>query len=161
MADQIIILSAKGGIRAQGQWLDLIKKGMINDDFIMNPTAHEGHVIADGGNKPIPKVLQGPSANDTADLHRQTGDLSLYSYYGRAIGAKIGILSLCLSLSYSLCAYLPRKCKPYQQLSCCLRSPEIWIKWYTSGTISNATVFCVVFAVFAIAACLSIFSSAW
>ena len=110
LADNIIVLTKDGHLRAQGKWNDLRSRGVLNDDFIKSRQSLDSEPSAEKV-KSAPKALKGASANDIADLQRQTGDISLYLYYGKTIGSKMssGVLA-----SVAFCAvaqYFPRGSK--------------------------------------------------
>lgn len=111
-ADQIIVLDVDGHISQQGKFDDLrIQGGFVSSLVLPDmPTEERKTSPKDAAKrKPLPKVLQGPSANDIADLTRRTGDISLYRYYFASIGWKISLallLTVCLN---TLGSSFPRK----------------------------------------------------
>jgi ATP-binding cassette, subfamily C (CFTR/MRP), member 1 len=57
---------------------------------------------------PVPKILQGPSANDVEDRTRQIGDGSVYKYYLASIGWKLELIVAGLIVLYVLALKFPR-----------------------------------------------------
>ena len=112
LADNIIVLTKDGNLRAQGRWSDLTSRGVLNDDFIKSGQSLDSESSAEKV-KPVPKALKGASTNDVADLQRQTGDISLYLYYGKTVGSKMSSIVLA---SVAFCAvnqFFPRRSKAY------------------------------------------------
>jgi ATP-binding cassette, subfamily C (CFTR/MRP), member 1 len=117
LADNIIILDKDGKAIEQGAF-DTLR---ARDGFVGRLALHPEILEADPGSiqtedtssvkapPTAPKVLLGPSANDVADLTRQTGDVSVYKYYLKSIGWKIGLANAMGSLVYMFGSKFPCK----------------------------------------------------
>lgn len=99
LADNIIVLDKSGKTIEQGTFADLRSQNGFVSQLVLHPglleparaeVASSTTVSAAG----TPKILQGPSANDAADLARKTGDYSVYKYYIKSIGWKIGLANV-------------------------------------------------------------------
>lgn len=96
LADNIIVLDKGGKTVEQGTFSELRSQNGFVSQLVLHPELLEplrAEVSSSTTASPagIPKVLQGPSANDAADLARKTGDISVYKYYVKSIGWKIGL----------------------------------------------------------------------
>jgi len=87
---------------------------------------------------PLPKALRGPSANDIEDLTRRTGDISVYKYYFASIGWKL-TSGLVLTVAINTLAS---------------SFPQVWLKWFTDGTVKGVPLFASFYAVFVITSLL-------
>jgi ATP-binding cassette subfamily C (CFTR/MRP) protein 1 len=117
LADNIIVLDKDGKAIEQGTF-DALR---ARDGFVGRLTLHPEILGVDPGSRETedsssvkapptaPKVLLGPSANDMADLTRQTGDVSVYKYYLKSIGWKIGLANAMGSLVYMFGSKFPCK----------------------------------------------------
>lgn len=99
LADNIIVLDKSGRAIEQGTFADLRSQNGFVSRLVLHPELLESGksevASSTAVSAPsIPKILQGPSANDAADLARKTGDISVYKYYIKSIGWKIGLANL-------------------------------------------------------------------
>jgi ATP-binding cassette subfamily C (CFTR/MRP) protein 1 len=106
------VLDVNGHISQQGKFDDLrTQEGFVSSLVLPDTSTEKKKMLPRDPvkRKPFPKALQGPSANDIADLARRTGDISLYKYYFASIGWKISLallLTVCLN---TLGSSFPRK----------------------------------------------------
>jgi ATP-binding cassette, subfamily C (CFTR/MRP), member 1 len=117
LADNIIVLDNNGKTSEQGTFDQL----RASDGFVAKLVLHPEILDSDPRSIPtedtisgyesatIIKAFQGPSANDMADLARQTGDISVYKYYLKSIGWKIAMVNAMGSTVYILGKTFPCK----------------------------------------------------
>jgi ATP-binding cassette subfamily C (CFTR/MRP) protein 1 len=112
LADNIIVLDPSGRISEQGSFTYLRQKDGFVSRLMLQPELLERHSerSSDSTQKGpvVPKVLQGPSANDMADRTRRIGDASVYKYYLAAIGWKLGLWVIVLLALYTVTLKFPR-----------------------------------------------------
>jgi len=117
LADNIIVLDKSGKAIEQGTFPKLRTSSGFVSRLILHPEILDPHTGSPpieenpSGTAPvsIPKAFQGPSANDIADLARQTGDISVYKYYLKSIGWKIALVNATGSLLYTFGNRFPCK----------------------------------------------------
>ena len=120
LADNIIVLDKAGKAIEQGTFAKLRSSAGFVSRLVLHPEILDPQAgsipmeDAPSGIAPasIPKAFQGPSANDIADLARQTGDISVYKYYLKSIGWKIGLINASGSLLYTFGNRFPCKNGP-------------------------------------------------
>jgi ATP-binding cassette, subfamily C (CFTR/MRP), member 1 len=118
LADNIIVLDNDGKAIEQGTFSNLRSSDGFVGRLSLHPEILESDPISKTAEdtaafKAPPaalKVLQGPSANDIADLTRQTGDISVYKYYLKSIGWTFGLANAMGSIIYMFGSKSPRKC---------------------------------------------------
>jgi hypothetical protein len=115
IADNIIVLDANGHISEQGSFESLRSKDGFVSKVILHPDIldqssstrlSEGESATKAST--IPRILQGTTANDVADLTRRIGDIAVYKYYLAAIGWKLGWSVTVMSFIYMLAQKFPR-----------------------------------------------------
>jgi ATP-binding cassette subfamily C (CFTR/MRP) protein 1 len=83
-ADQIVILDSTGHITDQGTFDNLKARRRLSDSILWSKIGDKSGKEPEVVRKPLAKAaasVKGPTANDFADLTRQTGDVSVYKYY--------------------------------------------------------------------------------
>jgi ATP-binding cassette subfamily C (CFTR/MRP) protein 1 len=116
LADNILVLDKDGKVVEQGTFEYLRSRDGFVSKLMLHPELLESKSRsgdAEDASQKVPaaavaKVLRGPSANDAADLARQTGDISVYKYYLKSIGWKIGLANGIGSLVFMLGTKTPR-----------------------------------------------------
>jgi ATP-binding cassette subfamily C (CFTR/MRP) protein 1 len=99
LADNILALDKDGKVVEQGTFDYLRSRDGFVSKLMLHPELLKSGSRSDDTENTlqkmpaaaVAKVLPGPSANDAADLARQTGDISVYKYYLKSIGWKIGL----------------------------------------------------------------------
>jgi hypothetical protein len=99
LADNILVLDKDGKVVEQGTFDYLrsrdgfVSKLMLHPELLKSGSRSDDteNILQKMPAAAVAKVLPGPSANDAADLARQTGDISVYKYYLKSIGWKIGL----------------------------------------------------------------------
>lgn len=99
LADNILVLDKDGKVVEQGTFDYLRSRDGFVSKLMLHPELLKSGSRSDDTENTlqkmpaaaVAKVLPGPSANDAADLTRQTGDISVYKYYLKSIGWKIGL----------------------------------------------------------------------
>jgi ATP-binding cassette subfamily C (CFTR/MRP) protein 1 len=99
LADNILVLDKDGKVVEQGTFDYLRSRDGFVSKLMLHPELLKSGSRSDNTENTlqkmpaaaVAKVLPGPSANDAADLARQTGDISVYKYYLKSIGWKIGL----------------------------------------------------------------------
>ncbi len=123
LADNIIVLDKDGKLIEQGTFKTLrSREGFVNR-LMLHPELLESEAKSEfkeektspKGPAAVPKDLRGPSPNDVADLTRQTGDVSVYKYYLKSIGWKIGLANVASSFIYTLGTKFTR-----EYFQCCM-----------------------------------------
>ncbi|KJZ80040.1 hypothetical protein HIM_00754 [Hirsutella minnesotensis 3608] len=117
-ADHIIILDGgrilnQGSINELRDSISSLQHEQVDHDASSSPLS-ESHL----DQKKPERLTQTPNGEEEDDLsHRRTGDTSLYLYYFRSIGWKLGLAALTLAV---IAAFLA-------QFS------QIWLKWWTES----------------------------
>lgn len=119
LADNILVLDKGGKVAEQGTFEYLRSRDGFVSKLMLPPELLESASRSDekeNTSQKVPaaaaavaKVLRGPSANDAADLARQTGDISVYKYYLKSIGWKIGLANAIGSFVFMLGTKSPRE----------------------------------------------------
>lgn len=116
LADNILVLDKDGKVIEQGTYEYLksttgfVSQLVLHPELLKpEPIVFEDVSAARPNSASIPKILEGPSANDAADLARRTGDISIYKYYIKSIGLKYGLICFGVTVAYNLANRSPRK----------------------------------------------------
>ncbi|KAK0620994.1 P-loop containing nucleoside triphosphate hydrolase protein [Immersiella caudata] len=107
LADWLIILG-NGGIKYQGIWANLRQDAKQVLKLDINRYSQNGTAEKE---PEVDKTLQSQTlklAEATDDLSRATGDISLYGYYLRAVGARNFFILLACTFSYSFFVTFPQ-----------------------------------------------------
>lgn len=116
LSDHIIVLGSDGRTSEQGSFDNLRSKDGFVSKIIRSPEilqskpdgAQRSEIVSKPRAPPTARNLQGPTANDAADLNRRIGDTSVYKYYLRAIGWKIALVNVSGAVVWMLGANFPR-----------------------------------------------------
>jgi ATP-binding cassette subfamily C (CFTR/MRP) protein 1 len=118
LADKVVVLGSDGSILEQGTFEDLrsqdgfISKLLLHPELLLsNTNTRVGDDIESKKKLTVPdnKPIRSATVNDTADLTRRIGDLSVYKYYLKAIGWKIALTIASACIVSSLATTFPRK----------------------------------------------------
>ena len=109
-----MVLDPRGrGVAEQGSWEHLrAQEGFVSKLLPTSISEDDGKkqvVPTRDDNKPLPKAVRGPSANDVADLTRQIGDVAVYKYYFASIGWKLTLQLLVTISANTVATTLLRK----------------------------------------------------
>jgi ATP-binding cassette subfamily C (CFTR/MRP) protein 1 len=160
LADNIIVLDKDGKTIEQGKFAEL----RARSGFVSRLVLHPDILYSDTGSVPtadnpsgiaptsIPKAFQGPSANDVADLARQIGDVSVYKYYLKSIGWKIGMANAMGSIVYMFGSKITRTCSLLYKSLANMVSAALWLNLYADGGISSLSVFTIGYVAFTVVA---------
>jgi len=119
LADHIIVLDENGSVAEQGSWEDLrARAGYISTVVLKEPPSGErskklqnGTDAADQDENEDAKDEESPSSPETErmlDMARKTGDITLYSYYFRAVGpGRLFLLTFSLLVYSALAGLIP------------------------------------------------------
>jgi ATP-binding cassette subfamily C (CFTR/MRP) protein 1 len=108
-------LETGGRISEQGSFGALRAKGGFVSNVVLHPDLLEQGsakpVEEDSPKKasPLPKIFQGPTANDVAERTRRVGDFAVYKYYYAAIGWKLFLSIMALATIYMVTGNFPCK----------------------------------------------------
>ncbi|WPH03197.1 Hypothetical protein R9X50_00607300 [Acrodontium crateriforme] len=142
LADRILVLG-NSGIFAQGEWSNIkATNGNIVDSIVEQPKAgiaDEYHQIA------AINISEQMVEDRQADVTRKTGDITIYAYYLRSIGAKN-------------CSMLVLGCSAY---AFAVIFPQYWLKWWTEANGTNMWFYVVGFALLSFTAWLSTSMITW
>ncbi|KAK4088636.1 hypothetical protein Purlil1_7187 [Purpureocillium lilacinum] len=115
LADQIALLD-EGQIKSIGSWQDF--QGQLTEirkfTFDGNDT-EKAHVVHGESPQEQAKALRNRDAQQ--DLHRKTGDFSLYGYYVKSAGIWSALLVIGCTSTYSFF----------------ITAPTYWLKWWTGS----------------------------
>jgi ATP-binding cassette subfamily C (CFTR/MRP) protein 1 len=118
LADKVVVLGSDGSILEQGTFEDLRSQDGFISKLLLHPELLLSHTNTGVGDnieskkKPTisdNKPIRGAAVNDTADLTRRIGDLSVYKYYLKSIGWKIALTIASACIISSLAQTFPRK----------------------------------------------------
>ncbi|PVH85137.1 putative multidrug resistance protein [Cadophora sp. DSE1049] len=144
LADNILILGADGSMIEQGTFEELRNRDSelinsvlnqeqpqppTNDDLPDEEEVHEHK-------SPFAVKAKPASDNETADLTRRIGDLSVYNYYLKSIGWKIALINVVTALVWTLGSNFP----------------SLWLTWYANHSVQEVGLFIGIYVATAVVA---------
>ncbi|KAH7420082.1 putative multidrug resistance protein, partial [Cadophora sp. MPI-SDFR-AT-0126] len=142
LADNILILGADGSMIEQGTFQELRdrKLELINSvlDQLQQPTNHDlaDQQEAHEHRSPAGNQVKTASDNETADLTRRIGDISVYGYYLKSIGWKIALANVATALVWTVGSNFP----------------PLWLTWYANHTVQEVGLFIGIYVTTAVVA---------
>lgn len=160
-------MDAGGCVSEQGSFEELRSKDGFVSKVILHPD-----LLEQGSAKPVedeskkvsvPKILQGPTANDVAERTRRIGDFAVYKYYYAAIGWKLMLSIMASATVYMVTGNFPCKlgCSETLIYNADFDSIALWLNWYSDGAIKSVALFSTIYAVAAIVSILSMAAALW
>jgi ATP-binding cassette, subfamily C (CFTR/MRP), member 1 len=110
LADEIVVLDAKGCVSKQGPFEPMLLTDQATKSE--QPGLSDNADNADKSPSPTKKEIAVPkllTPEIISDMSRQTGDIAVYSYYLRAIGWRLVLGACFIILVYTFSASFPRE----------------------------------------------------
>ena len=114
LADNIVVIAQNGRVAEYGTFDNLrAQGGYFNSELVRRFKADEerdGQSEMFAGEK-CRNAVEAPTSDDLVDLTRRTGDTSIYGYYFKSIGWRLGLSFACLTTARAFGLQFPRKAR--------------------------------------------------
>lgn len=172
-ADLIVVIQEDGRIAEQGTFETLSSGNGFVSKLLLNPSLITSDSRSHAGptdiceevkaevvtRKDIPAV----TTNDAEGVTRRTGDFAVYKYYLKSIGWKIASATIASCFVIAVSQAFPRKrIQIYVMLrDAYLSLLAIWLNLYSNRTISNLSLFAIIYAIAAVLTLGAVTTTQW